>query len=58
MSNQDKPCSVELRCLSTFKYELNQLDVRIKHATEDEMSILNAAKIYLQGRVNSIQSRI
>ena len=52
----EKPCSVELRTLSTFKYELTRLNSLLTNKVASELE-LSALK-YMEIRVKEIEGRL
>lgn len=51
-----KPCSVELRTLSTFKYELTRLNSLLANSLASDLE-LSALK-YMEIRVKEIEGRL
>ena len=52
----EKPCSVELRTLSTFKYELTRLNSLLTNKVASDLE-LSALK-YMEIRVKEIEGRL
>lgn len=58
MNNHNRPCSVELRLLSTFKHEKVNIESKINKGNCRSPDTLAVVLKYMESRINEIQSRM
>lgn len=53
-----RPSSVELRSLSTFRYEIQNIETKLKTCPEEELVRLQIVYSYLKNKIDDIASRL